>query len=306
LSRVTPGFVEFSQQHRIGWGISLDGSAAINDEFRVLPNGRGTYSFFEDALREYPEFVRSCSVLTVVTSLNEGQLLPIARHFRDCGMTGWGWTLFQAIGRARSETGCYQFSVERVIESWNELLEAVESGEFDGFDVRPVSGYLENLVAGPGPNMCMRKHCGAARDLLSISPDGTIEACDCIDRRGPLANLGLVQIAAPNSLDAARQSERANLIRSRDVQRGKCDTCIWLSVCGGTCLAYAPSLHGVHDEHCHLAMNAFTRIVNSLARSNSLYRYWNSVRQARENRHARQQRAETGSRSQASVCHDAA
>lgn len=278
MSRLTPEFVEFSHAHQVMWGVSLDGPEALNDRFRILANGRGTYSYFAQALDQYPEFVTQCYVLTVVTSNNQGRLLEIARHFRDCGLPGWGWTLFQAIGQARQDADGMQFSVTTVLESWNALLEAIEGGEFDGFDVRPVSSYLKNLVLGPGSNMCMRKHCGAGRDLLSVSHDGTIEACDCIDRKGPFAGLANVQYYGANSLQVARATDKAALIRSRDVQVGQCATCIWLSVCGGTCLAYAPSIHGVHEDHCRIAMHAFTQIVRSLGSSAALRRYWESLR----------------------------
>jgi uncharacterized protein len=291
LSRVDEAFVDFANEHQVGWGVSLDGPAPMNDRLRVLPSGDGTYSYFARALERFPEFVRRSSVMSVITSMNQSHLLSIARHFRDCGMAGWDWTLFQAIGQARASDGL-RFSTDRLIDSWNDLFDAVEGGEFDGFEVRPVKSYLDNLVMGPGGNMCMRQHCGAARDLMSVSYDGTIEACDCIDRKGPLANLGLIQIQSKNSLEAARQSEKADLIRSRNVELGKCQSCMWLSVCGGTCLAYSPSIHDVYEPHCRIAMNAFSRIVNSLSKSDALYRYWNSAEQARaEKREASSARA---------------
>ncbi len=276
-SRINQDMVDFSTEHRLNWGISIDGPASINDRFRVLADGDGTYGDFERALREFPEFVRNCGILTTVTANNQDQLLMIARHFRDLGFTTWDWSLFQAIGAARGQCDRFGFSIERVVSSWNRLFDAVEGGEFAGFQVKPLTDYLHNFILGPGSNMCMRQNCGAARDLLSVSSDGSIEACDCIDRKGPLGNLGLVQIGTSTSLQRALVSEKAQMIRSREVKTGMCGECIWLPLCGGTCLAHAGSLHGVYDTQCRLAMNAFQRIATSIAESDNLRRYWNSL-----------------------------
>jgi uncharacterized protein len=277
LSHLTKDIVNFSLAHRIAWGISLDGPPEWNDHFRVLASGGGTYRFFEKALREHPEFVRSCGILTTVTSANQDHLLEIARHFRDCGAAGWGWTLFQPAGLGRDGAGRFAIAYDRLAAAWNTLFDAVEAGEFEGFEVGPVVRYLENLVCGPGSNMCMRQGCGAARELLSVSADGTIEACDCINAKGPLGHLGFVDINAHDSLRRAEHSNTARLVRSRNVTLGECGTCIWLALCGGTCMAYAPSLHERSPGQCALARNAFTRIAKSLASSSSLRRYWDSV-----------------------------
>lgn len=278
LSRLTQEMVDFSIAHNITWGVSLDGPPHVNDRFRLLPNGQGTYQLFQQALDKYPDFVRQFGVLTTVTSHNERQLLGIARHFRDIGMPAWDWSLFQPIGMARAHEGSMGYDVDAVVHSWDELFDEVVAGSFDGFAVQPVLDYLQNFLTGPGPNMCMRNGCGAARDLLSVSSDGQIEACDTIDRRGPLGNLGLLQIQTRDSLERALRSDKAQLIRSRDVTRANlCDECAWLAVCGGTCLAHARELHAVDRSMCALAMNAFNRIAESVATVGELKRYWSSL-----------------------------
>lgn len=277
FSRLDRRMVEFSLQHGISWGVSLDGPPDLNDRFRILSDGGGTYRHFEMALEKFPDFVRGCGVLSTITSHNQDKLLEIARHFRDLGMPNWDWSLFQPIGRARENEEDFAFSTDRVIESWHQLFQAVEAGEFDGFGVSPIVDYLQNFVTGPGPNMCLRKSCGAARDLLSISSDGTIEACDCIDRQGPLAGLGLVQIETGDSLRRARESELAEHIRSRNVETGQCGECIWYAICGGTCLAHAKSINGISENQCRISMTAFTCIAESVAKSDALKRYWNTV-----------------------------
>lgn len=277
LSRLDEDMVKFSLDHNIGWGISLDGPPSINDQLRVISNDTGSYTHFADALARFPDFVRSCGVMSTITSHNQSELLPIARHFHELGIRSWSWSLFHAIGRGRDQRGDLQLSEAALLNSWDLLFEAVLDGEFDGFAIGPILDYLDNLIMGPGDNMCLRRDCGAARDLLSISADGTIGACDCIDRKGSLGSLGLIQIERRDSLARAQASPVAEQIRSRDVTRGSCRTCMWLAACGGTCLAHAGELHGTYAVQCAVAMHAFSRIATSLIRSNSLRRYWESI-----------------------------
>jgi len=271
LSRLTAETISFSQEHGIHWGFSLDGPARQNDVFRVLRSGAGTHDRFERALAQFPEFVRSCSAMATITSANYDNLLGISCYFQSRGLRGWDWSLFQPIGRGRWHPEVY-FEIDKLIDSWNELFDAVVSGEFDGFAVSPIIKYVENFINGPGRNMCMRKGCGAGRDLLSISSDGQIEACDCIDPHGPLSNLGNTKLI---TLTRAHDSETAKLIRSRDVEKGRCGTCIWLAVCGGTCMARAQTLDGICEDECQLALNAFDRISSHLSESARLRDYLN-------------------------------
>jgi uncharacterized protein len=281
LHRLTGDMVDFFTKHQVHWGISLDGPPEFNDKFRVLRDGTGTYDRFTKALKEYPDWVKgNCAILSTITAINDRHLLRVAAHFRDLGMTSWNWSLFQPIGQGRGKEGTFAFSIERLLESWNELFDAVEDGEFDGMRVGPVWSYLENFLRGPGGNMCMKKDCGAGRDLLSISSDGTIHACDCIDMKGPYANLGHLRNGGDQSLENARSSERARLIRSRDVTVGQCRTCPWLAVCGGTCMAHAHELNGIWGDQCEIAMLAFSRIATSFAKGDALRRYWDSLSNA--------------------------
>jgi uncharacterized protein len=272
LSLLTEENVRASEAAGIRWGFSLDGPPESN-ALRVLKNGQGTFERFENAYRRFPEFVRGCRAMATITATNQDRLLELARFFQSYGLPGWDWSLFQAIGRGRGLEA--DLDPEVLIASWNGLLDAVAEGEFDGFAISPVLKYLDNFILGPGHHMCLRRECGAARDLVSISANGQIEACDCIDPHGPLAHLGHIGSV---SLEAARNSPIAERIRSRDVTKGKCGSCIWLGVCGGTCMARSPGLNEVDDLECAVALNAFDRISMDLAGPRRLLRYFNSCR----------------------------
>lgn len=274
MTRLSQRIVDFSLGHDISWGISLDGPAGMHDRFRIRHDGQGSYAMFQASLKKHPEFVRRSGVMSTITQINQGNLLEIARFFRDLGMASWDWSLFQPIGRGRDGMNQFEIDSQVLCQAWDELFRAVEAGEFAGFPVMPIKKYLDNFLGGPGNNMCMRPKCGAARDLLSISADGTIEACDCIDPTGPLSGLGHMDTG---NLADARESATARAIRSRDVQREACGDCIWYGVCGGTCLAHSPGLHQVWADACKVSQLAFDRISESLLASDALLEYAHSL-----------------------------
>ena len=275
MTRLTDRIVSFSEEHDVAWGLSLDGPAHLHDAARVTHSGQGSYAMIEQSLRTFPRFVRKSGVMSTITSINQDHLLEVARHVRDLGFPSWDWSLFQPIGRGASSAMAHELDTARVLSSWSDLLCAVEDGEFDGFRVAPVTKYLENFISGPGANMCMRGECGAGRDLMSLSADGTIEACDCIDRAGPLGNLGNI---ASNTLTDARSSERNQQIRSRDVGSTHCSECLWYGVCGGTCMAHAGGEDAVWGLGCELAKLAFDRISWSLCHGNRLVDYLETLK----------------------------
>lgn len=276
MTRVDERIVAFSEAHDIAWGVSIDGNATIHDHFRMDHQGQGSYSLFMRSLERFPEFIRRCGVMSTITTINDDKLLETARHFRDLGMASWNWSLFQPIGRGREQATHFEFNIQKLLQSWNLLFDAIEAGEFDGFRVMPIKKYLDNFISGPSGNMCMRPQCGAARDLLSISADGTIEACDCIDPTGSLSNLGNLR---NETLATARLSPVADKIRSRNVDtlEAGCGDCLWYGLCGGTCLAHSPGLHEVWSDSCKVAKLAFDRISNSMLHSTHLLRYLRSV-----------------------------
>ena len=274
LTRLTTRIVEFSVAHDIAWGVSLDGPKEVHDHARVRHRGEGSYDTMMDAVRRFPRFVRSCGVMSTITNTNQHLLAEIAVHVRQLGFTTWDWSLFQPVGRASGEPADFEIDTPTLLDSWDRLFDAVVRGDFDGFAVLPVKKYIDNFISGPGANMCMRGECGAARDLLSLSADGTIEACDCIDPKGPLSSLGNLHTG---TLEQARMSPRADAIRSRSVGTTACSDCLWYGVCGGTCLAHAGAVDAVWGLGCELSKLAFDRISSSLARDDTVTRYLQSL-----------------------------
>jgi uncharacterized protein len=269
LTRVDKRKIDFSKKFDIRWGVSFDGKGILTDKYRVKHNGQGSYETMVEMIKLYPEFIQTTNALSTITSVNQQYLLEIAMDTQELGFSGWDWTLFQAIGRGRSFTE-FDIDIDTLIQAWDRLFDEVLKGRFMGFSIKPILKYVDNFLDGPTSNMCMRSKCGAGRDLLSVSFDGTIEACDCIDTCGSLSNLGNMKT---EGLLLAKNSEKAAFIRSREVETLQCGSCMWQAVCGGTCLARAGGVTEISEHECLLSMHIFDRISTSVATNNILIQY---------------------------------
>lgn len=89
----TDDVIDFLTEYDFFVGISLDGPPAINDKFRILKNGNGTYERFHAAYLRYGEFMHErCGIITTPTNVSAQHLLHVARHFRDMGFKAWRTT----------------------------------------------------------------------------------------------------------------------------------------------------------------------------------------------------------------------
>lgn len=264
-----PEVVEFLLQERFSVGVSLDGPQVINDLLRVDHAGNGHHARTEQALRAYPALTDRVGVLTTVTRHNVGQLRDIALYVQSLGVRRWDATLFQAAGRGLGHEVDFAPATEDLIASYVSLLDGIERDDFLHLEVRPVLHYIRNVLSYERRNMCLRNCCGAASDLVSVSVDGTIEACDCI--KDPSLRIGSMRLGG---IEGALDSEVAQRIRARSTRSLlPCQSCDWRVLCGGTCLAKAGGLDEVNEQECRLSMALFPEIFRRLAKSDKLERY---------------------------------
>jgi len=268
-TRFDDATVPFLIENEFSVGISLDGPAEINDAHRITFGGAGTHDRIVTLLERYPELLKRLGVLTTVTRRNCAELLPIARAFRDMGIQCWDVTVFQAAGRGSLQEDKFAPDTDILIGSYFALMDAIENGEMDTIEIRPILHYLRNLLSFDRRNMCLRDACGAGRDLVSVSADGKVEACDCISN--PDLSIGHLD---QGGIEVALASPTAERIRGRTTAKLEpCSSCDWRTVCGGTCLAKAGEVSVVDAAECKMSMAIFPELLRRLGRSPALARY---------------------------------
>ena len=83
LTILNDDIITFSKEHGIGFGVSLDGVAAIHDETRSFRSGCGSFGIVDANLRRMIAEGIPVSVNTVVTNLNLVGLPELTRYLID-------------------------------------------------------------------------------------------------------------------------------------------------------------------------------------------------------------------------------
>ena len=266
-------WVEHLLSNNYSIGVSLDGDEKINDINRYYHNKKGSFRKIISTINSYPQLKERVGILTTVTKTNVNNLFEIAKFFQELGFKTWKSILYQTAGRSIAfDDKLHPDSIE-IVNSYLKLFEGIENGDFPKIKIASISSYIENVLYYKRTNMCLRSNCGAGSDLVSISVDGTIEACDCITN----IDYRLGKLSSAESISTALDSTVAQAIRSRNVESlFQCSNCDWRKFCGGTCLAKAGRLDKVEPTECLLSLNLFEKIFESLNKSNSLIDYVNT------------------------------
>lgn len=277
----TDEIVDFLTEYDFSIGISLDGPPEINDKFRILKNGRGTYEKFYAAYVKYGVFMRErCGIITTPTNVSAQHLLFVARHFRDMGFKAWRTTDLLAVGRLQDDWQL-ETDTETYVSSILDLVNAIETGEFEGFSIGPVMTFLTNLLTDERPDMCApgNSSCGAGKRFLSIEADGVILPCDALSREQ--FSVGSIDV---DSLKAALSHPNSTVIAD-SLPRSDCKKCSLLGVCGGTCLALS-SLTSNRPMLCNSYKRLYPELMRRLHSSTRLLEYFdecNRIEDARLN-----------------------
>lgn len=275
-SLLTKEIVLFLEKNHFHIGFSVDGDRHLNDRTRITESGKGTYKYFQQNFRKYKDFFLQHGILTTLTSRNIDYIDKIVLHFQKLGFKGWASTYFDRQGR-----GIFFKELElgphKIVAAYKKLLDLIKTGVIYQINVRPITNYLENVLLYERKSMCMRSPCGAARDMLAVSSNGDIRACDCVyTRYFMLGNIN------NNTLEECYNNAQAQNIRGRTVDvMSSCKDCLWRNFCGGTCMGRAiltcGKADGIDQRECIVNSEMFEEIIWSTYEYPLLLDYFRKV-----------------------------
>ncbi len=223
---LSTAIIEFLSENDIGVTVSIDGPKATNDQFRVFPNGRGSYDIIVPKIRELIARHRSRPIVARVTlTTPDVDVLGIYKHLKhDLG--------FYEVGIAPVTTSpdrLYSIGergMDKVLDQFRalsqEYLSFALKNQHHGFS--NVSDTLSELHQG-----ISKSHpCGAGLGLVGVGPSGDIAPCHrFVD--SDIHKLGHIS----TGIDTARKADfldRGNIGNKYD-----CQTCWARPLCAGGC-----------------------------------------------------------------------
>lgn len=224
-------------------GISLDGPRTINDRNRRYPDGESCFHDVVKGIRLCRHHGISVGILSVV--INSSDILQVVNF---CLKEGIGAVKLSPVfrqGRCRVTLNDARKTAEAHLETFEMTLDVFErTGQ--KLWMTNLAYFVEIMVnpGNPWRYMCMRRPCGAGRDMLAISSDGWIYPCERFASfpRRSRERYKLGHVSSCSDADLLVDHWVRSVGDRRPVSRG-CQGCIWTAFCGGSCLADS-LLHG--------------------------------------------------------------
>jgi len=222
---LTEYILEFCQEHYISLVLSLDGPREINDLYRVLKNGEGSYNkVFENILRVVNKRDRGYYVRGTYTK----KTIDFADSIITLHKMGITSLAFEPVVTIDPNLAITLDDIPKIKDEYEKLARYYISCKQNNI---PIRFYHFELDLENGP--CERKSaggCGAGAEYLAISPKGDIWPCHQFDGM-PETKLGTI-FDPPGEDMFDRFAKLGHITGKQD-----CSECWAAYLCAGGCLA---------------------------------------------------------------------
>ena len=241
LSRDT---VEFLNENQMQVVLSLDGRRETNDRFRQYPGGRGSH---DDVLRRVQEFIASRDgagyyVRGTYTRHNL-DFSRDAEHLLASGIDRF--SLEPVVAGHDQDYAIKQEHLPVIFAEYERLLALYIEKRRQG---APFVFYHFEIDLSGGPCLAKRMSgCGAGREYLAVSPDGSIYPCHQFDGAHEF-RMGNVLSSGPDAITTQGRGVRESFGASALASKARCLGCWARFYCGGGCFHSAWACNGRLDE----------------------------------------------------------
>jgi len=255
---------KFFYEHRIEIGVSIDGPAEINDATRVYQNGKGTFEEIMKGVRALRN--AGYKVLGSVCTINKYNVehpKEIVEFFKKENFS-FKPRPTNILGREKENHTAPD------PEKWFEAYKTMYfySKEL-GVDNSSAHIYEENTYTPFRDYMCLRSPCGAAREVVSINPNGDVYPCDGFKgveefKMGNILNEKIVDMLKKPFIVKLRNRTW------KDIPR--CNSCVFHGMCG-SCVYSAYGAFGDiyrEDPECLARKKIFLFLIENWIRENML------------------------------------
>lgn len=234
-------WAQFFSQHQFLVGISIDGDAALHDEWRVTRAGKPTHARVEQAVHCLLEHDVEFNTLTVVNRSNMHQPKRVYEYLRSLGSRYMQFIpLVERQNNDGSPTLAHPHARQASMMPWS--VEARQFGRFLNviFDIwiREDIGEIgiqlfeQTLAAWCGlpPQVCVfAPECGSA---FAMEMNGDVYNCDHFVH--PEYKLGNIYRQSLREMNLGKQNRRFGSDKSRTMAQ-ECHSCQWQFACYGGC-----------------------------------------------------------------------
>ncbi len=241
---VTDELIDLVKEYNISVGVSLDGPKEMTDQSRVDINGVGAY----DRIYKGIEKLRAGGIyidgaVCTIGQHNVHYPKELMKYFDQMGIS-FKPRPVNILGREKEN------NITTKPGEWAECFKEMHKMKND-VDIENFSMHIfeENVYTPIRDYICLRYPCGAARELVSVNPNGDVFPCDGFkgEKAFVIGNVLNEKVA-----DMIQKPEVVKL-RSRiakDIE--KCSTCLFRGMCCSCCYSAYGKFGSIYreDPHC--------------------------------------------------------
>ncbi len=217
-------WVEFLKANHFLVGISLDGTQAAHDQYRISTSGKGTYQAVKDAIKLLNDYQVEYNVLCTVNSANFNKGKSVYNNLKSIGVRYIQFIPIVTykkntpVGFTVPEKGFGKFLLD-VFKEWVEQ-------DIGFMFVMNFESSLSYYANGHALICFNQKQCGAP---LVIESNGDLYSCDhFVEDRFKVGNIMQHSFA-----ESIQSNQHKQFLTLRNVSR--CGKCEYLDLCNGGC-----------------------------------------------------------------------
>lgn len=261
---INENFAEIAKKYDIKIGVSLDGPAHINDKTRVYPDGRGTFEDIEKGIcyaKAAGLVIDGC--VCTIGQHNHKEAEDIFNIFEKHSLD-FKPRPANVLGReieSHTTTKPGQWA-----QTYKDLYERAKKSSVTNFSVHI---FEENTFTPIRDYICLRYPCGAAREIITINPDGSVFPCDGFkgEKSFEMGNILHESIGEMLEKDWVKKMRHRS---AADIP--KCSKCVYRGMCCSCCYSAYGAYGTIYkeDPHCTDRRMIFDFLIEEWIKNNIL------------------------------------
>lgn len=241
---VTDELINLVKEFNVSVGVSLDGPKEMTDQARVDINGNGAYDRIEKGIKKLRDNgIYIDGAVCTIGQHNVHYPRQIMEFFDQIGMN-FKPRPVNILGREKEN------NLTTKPGEWAKCFEEMHKMK-DEVDVENFSVHIfeENVYTPIRDYICLRYPCGAARELVSVNPNGDVFPCDGFkgEKKFVMGNVLNEKIE-----DMLKKPEIVKLRNRTAKTIKKCSECLFRGICCSCCYSAYGKFGDIYreDPHC--------------------------------------------------------
>ena len=236
-------FIEFAKRYDLAVCVSLDGPEEMTNQTRVFSGGEGAFSEIMTGVKKLSDEYRI-----------DGAVCTIGQHNMKRGKEIMNFFEEQRIDFKPRPANILGREIENNTTATNgewadTFIEMHQISKDTSIENYSVHIHEENVYGPVRDYICLRYPCGAAREVISVNPDGTVYPCDGFKGESEFIIGNLLE----ENLEDILHKESVEKLRNRthkDIET--CRNCLFRAMCCSCCYSAYGAYGTVYagDPHC--------------------------------------------------------